>query len=208
MVNCRGAVLSLTWRCRRDSQSSEIEFRVNRATRESREMGFLSADQMAWLCRNRKSQFATLFLLTFLLAGWHISASATTGVRTCNRSASIRRTLLRRAGIGVLPVVVRNSVAGFECWSADSQNKQLPTDNDNSSTSPDSSSDIDDNDDGTLDDLSADSSFRAHHPTALLSVSDIDSALEHTPHGVLIPLLTVHCFYSLHEHIRERAPPR
>jgi len=125
-----------------------------------------------------------------LLAFWQSSASATpTNSREQANSESFRE----QGAIGV---------DGSDCITSEKQEKQPAPDGGDSPNLPDSTSD----DDGTFDGLSADDFSRTDHPTTLLSVSDVDSAIEHTPHGVLVPLLTVQCFYSLHEHIRERAP--
>lgn len=70
----------------------------------------------------------------------------------------------------------------------------------------DSTSDIDDSD-GGLDDLSADLSTRDDQDTPHFSVTGLDAVTLRTPRIVPILLFPVHCFYCLHEHIRERAPP-
>ena len=70
----------------------------------------------------------------------------------------------------------------------------------------DSSSDIDDTD-GGLDDFSADNPMRTDQDTPHFSVTGLDAVTLRTSGIVPILLFPVHCFYCLHEHIRERAPP-
>jgi hypothetical protein len=74
------------------------------------------------------------------------------------------------------------------------------------SAPPVSSSDIDDTD-GGLDDFSADPSTCNDRDTPLFSVTGLDAVALRTARIVPILLVPVHCFYCLHEHIRERAPP-
>jgi hypothetical protein len=99
-------------------------------------------------------------------------------------------------------VVDSRSVDGAGCVVPKNEEGQPSQD----SAPSNSSSDIDDSD-GGLDDLSADNPMRTDHDTPLFSVTGLDAVTLRTPRIVLIPLFPVHCFYCLHEHIRERAPP-
>jgi hypothetical protein len=56
-----------------------------------------------------------------------------------------------------------------------------------------------------LDDLSAGNPQLPGHP--LSSVTALDAVTLRTPRIVPILLFRVHCFYCLHKHTRERAPP-
>jgi hypothetical protein len=97
-------------------------------------------------------------------------------------------------------------VDGIDCITSENQEKQPAPDGGNSPNSPDSSSDIDDTD-GGLDDFDADTSTDNYQDTPLFSVTGLDAVALRTPRIVPILLFPVHCFYCLHEHIRERAPP-
>jgi hypothetical protein len=155
-----------------------------------------------------------LFSLLFMVS-WQFSASAAPSNnrnwrRPANRhcrSFSFRRhrKLLARESF-------RSSRArasdGIDCNESedtapgDERNQPFPEGN----ISSDSTSDIDDSD-GALDDLSADTSTRNYQNTQLFSVTDLDAITLRAPRIVPILLFPVSCFYCLHEHIRERAPP-
>jgi hypothetical protein len=106
----------------------------------------------------------------------------------------------------ILPdVVASSSIDVIACITSLSEEKQ-PSQDDNNF--PDSTTDLDDTD-GGLDDLNpgADTSTRNYEDTPLLSVTGFDAVTLRTPRIVPILLFPVRCFYCLHQHIRERAPP-
>jgi hypothetical protein len=103
----------------------------------------------------------------------------------------------------------RNNIArldGIDCLTSENQEKQPAPDGGNSPNLPDSASDIDDSD-GCLDDLSPEISARNDQATPLFSVTGRDAVTRGTSRIVPILLFSLHSFYCLHEHIRERAPP-
>jgi hypothetical protein len=122
---------------------------------------------------------------------------------------------LRRTGGQAKAIPLRNSprsrkpsefgvgVVGIDCITLEKQKKQPSQDSNNF---PDSPTDLDDTD-GGLDDLSADSSACKYRDTPLFSVTGVGTVTLRTPRIVPILLFPVHCFYCLHKHIRERAPP-
>jgi len=95
-----------------------------------------------------------------------------------------------------------SSSSGSDCITSQRQQKQ-PWQESNGLS--DSLVDLDDSD-GDLDDF-ADSSTRDHQDTPLFSMTGLDAATLRRLRRVPILLFPVHCFYCLHEHIRERAPP-
>jgi hypothetical protein len=102
----------------------------------------------------------------------------------------------------------RNDIArrdGIDGITLENQEKQPAPDGGNFPNSSDSTSDIDDSD-GGLDDLSADTAHN-YQDTPLFSVTGRDAVTRGKSRIVPILLFRVHCFYCLHEHIRERAPP-
>ena len=102
-----------------------------------------------------------------------------------------------------------SSIDGTDCIASLSEEKQPSQDSNNSPaspSSPDSSSDLDDSD-VSLDDLIADTSTRNDHDTPYFSVAGLDAVTLRAPGVTPVLLLPVPCFYCLHEHIRERAPP-
>jgi hypothetical protein len=127
-----------------------------------------------------KTSFFILLFLALLVASWQFSASASP-----NNS--------RELGLGV-------------CITSQNQGKQPAPDGGNFPNSPDGTTDLDDSD-GGVDDLSADASTRSDQDTPLFSITGLDAVTLRTSGIVPILLFPVHCFYCLHEHIRERAPP-
>jgi hypothetical protein len=160
-----------------------------------------------------------LLPLALLLAFWQFSASATpTKSRelATGRVRPIRHRTdsLRRTGGHAKAIPLANSprsrklsefgigVDGIDCITSEDQEKQPPQDSNNF---PDSTPDLDD--DGGLDDLNPDTSTRNYQDTPLFSLTGLDAVTLRTPRIVPVLLFPVHCFYCLHEHIRERAPP-
>ena len=132
------------------------------------------------------SRIKSLVPLALLVASWQFSAAA-----------------LGQTGIISPGVAASSSIDGSDCITSENQEKQPAPGRDNS---PDAASDIDDTD-SALDDLGADTSTRNDQDTPLFSVTGLDAVTLRTPRIVPILLFPVHCFYCLHEHIRERAPP-
>jgi hypothetical protein len=139
----------------------------------------------------------SLLPLALLVAAWQFSASA------------LGQTVI------ISPDVVASSstptksrehtnASGVDCANLVPQNEEgQPFRN---SVPPDSSSDIDVSD-TDLDDVSADLSARNDQDPPHFSVTSLDAGATRTPRIVPILLFPVHCFYCLHAHIRERAPP-
>jgi hypothetical protein len=75
----------------------------------------------------------------------------------------------------------------------------------NDSDFPDSTTDIDDTDDVTLD-LTADD-WRTDPDMPHLFVIDLEAITLRLPEIIRTRRASVRCFYCLYEHIRERAPP-
>jgi hypothetical protein len=136
------------------------------------------------ICR-RSSSF--ILLLALLIASWQFAAAAQTAIIS-------------------LGVATNGPIDGIDCITSENQEKQPAPYGGNSPNFPDSTTDLDD-DDGGLDDWSADTSTRTGQDTPLFSVTGLDAVTLRTPRIVPILLFPVHCFYCLHEHIRERAPP-
>jgi hypothetical protein len=103
------------------------------------------------------------------------------------------------------PAAASSLINEIDCITSGNQEKQPSPDDNNF---PDSTTDLDDTD-GGLDDLSAraDTSTRNDQDTPLFSVTGLDAMTLRTPRILSNLLFSVHCFYCLHEHIRERAPP-
>jgi hypothetical protein len=99
-------------------------------------------------------------------------------------------------------IVARQSIDCSCCVMPENKEGQPPQ----NSAPSDSPSDLEDSN-GGLEDLSADTSTRNDQDTPLFSVTGVDAVTLRTPRIVPILLVPVHCFYCLHEHIRERAPP-
>jgi hypothetical protein len=100
-------------------------------------------------------------------------------------------------------IVSSSSIDGIDrVTSGNEENRPAPDTND----SPDSISDLDDND-GGLDDLTADNSTRNYQDFFLRTVAGLDVAAPPAPRIIRIPLLAAQCSYCLHERISERAPP-
>jgi hypothetical protein len=100
-------------------------------------------------------------------------------------------------------VVAARSIDGAGCMVPENEQGQPSQD----SAPPDSSSDIEYNN-ADLDDLSPDPSMRNDQDTPHFSITGVGAGATRVPRIVGILLLPVHCFYCLHEHIRERAPPK
>jgi hypothetical protein len=165
-----------------------------------------------WICRSALS-------FALLAATWQFSASATpTESREHAEASGVAQMVAPDSDRAYSPVAANSStptksrehaevfgVGGIDCITALSEEKEPSQDGNDF---PDSTTDLDDTDSG-LDDLSAgaDSSTRNNQDTPLFSVTGPDAVTLRTPRIVPILLLPVHCFYCLHEHIRERAPP-
>jgi len=137
-------------------------------------------------------RLAQCFCSLLLIISWQFSASAQAAPITPDGSASSL-------------VTASSSIDSIDCIRSGDQEKQ-PSQDDNNF--PDSTTDLDDTD-GGLDDLSAgaDTSTRNYQDTPLSSVTALDAVTLRTPRIVPILLFPVHCFYCLHKHTRERAPP-
>ena len=132
-----------------------------------------------------------LLPLALLLASWQFSVSATP---TKSRDYAKAIPLANSFGVGV---------DGIDCITSENQEKQPSRDSNNS---PEPARDIDESESGPVG-LEADSSSRNDQDTSPFSVTGIDAVTLRAPGIIRIPLLPVNCFYCLHEHIRERAPP-
>jgi hypothetical protein len=107
-----------------------------------------------------------------------------------------------------------SSVDGIDCITSDNiiapdsiaseDEKKQPAQDRNDPS--ESTGDLDDSDVG-LDDLTADNSSRSDQDSLHFSGTGLDAVTLRAPGITRILLLTVHCFYGLHDHIRERAPP-
>jgi hypothetical protein len=158
-------------------------------------------------------------LALLLLASWQFSASATPTKSGELATGRVRPTGGHAKTFGVAktasiapdgeaysPIAASSSIDGIDCITSENQEKQPAPDGGNSPNLPDATSDIDDTD-GGLDDFSADPSTRNDWDTPLFSVTGLDAVALRTARIAPILLFPVHCFYCLHEHIRERAPP-
>ena len=131
------------------------------------------------------SRIKSLLPLALLVASWQFATSA-----------------LGQTVIISPDVVASRSIDGAGCIVPENGEGQPSQD----SAPPDSSSDIEDSN-ADLHDLSADPSMRNDPDTPHFSVTGVGAGATRMPRIVRALLLPVHCFYCLHEHIRERAPP-
>jgi hypothetical protein len=160
------------------------------------------------------SRIKSLLPLALLVASWQFSASAlgqTVIISPGVAASSPTPTKSRELATGrVRPTGGHAKVFGVDgsnCITSVNQEKQPAPGGGDSPNAPDSSSDIDDTD-GGLDDFSADNPMRNDQDTPHFSVSGTGAAGTRMPRIVPVLLFPVHCFYCLHEHIRERAPPK
>lgn len=100
------------------------------------------------------------------------------------------------------PTVV-GSPANSGCIASENKQEQPLPDSNNS---PDSTTDLDDRD-GSLDELSADTTTRSDQETPWFTTTTPATIALHRPGFVPAFLFLTHSSDSLHENIRERAPP-
>jgi hypothetical protein len=95
------------------------------------------------------------------------------------------------------------SPANSGCIASENKQEQPLPDSNNS---PDSTTDLDDSD-GSLDELSADTTTRYDQETPWFTTTTAATIALHRPGFVPAFLFSNHSSDSLHENIRERAPP-
>ena len=99
-------------------------------------------------------------------------------------------------------VTTHSSIDGLDCITADNIDEE-PVQICDDSSDPMGDSDLSES-------ASADKAVipsRDDQGPPHFAVASVDLVTLRAPGTIRIPLLTVHCFYCLHEHIRERAPP-
>jgi hypothetical protein len=132
------------------------------------------------------SAFALLLALSF-----QFSTSAQASFAATNSSVD-----------GIDCITSDNNIA-FDNIASENEKKQPAQDRNDPS---DSTGDLDDSDVG-LDNLTAANSSRPDQDPLHFAGTHLDAVTLRAPGITRIPLLTVPCFYCLHDHIRERAPP-
>lgn len=102
-------------------------------------------------------------------------------------------------------ILVSNPIIGIEPVISQDQSKQSAPQPNQSS---DLMSDIDDNDDAGLEDLRAGDASRTDHDTQAFFTRDIDAEYSRAPSSLGAVVVPTNSFCCLHQHLRERGPPR
>lgn len=142
--------------------------------------------------------------------GWVLTSTLLAAMVSPPASLSARSSTWRAstAGAIITSATVAASSRTERISSITLQNRDQPASNGgNSRSSSDPMSDIDDND-GRLEDWSAEASSDNYHGMPLISLTTVAGVTLWISESASIRAISVHSFYCLHEHLRERAPPR
>lgn len=146
-----------------------------------------------------------LVFFTLLICFWPFGASANPadGPRPAEGFGVTQTTSTTANGDTYSPTTGSN----LDCMIAASEENQSAPDDGNSPDSSVSTSDLNDDDGGGLDDLSADTSGGFDQDTPLVPMIGLDPMILQKSPVLSILLVPVRSFFCLHQHLRERAPP-